>query len=201
MENAFRSRSNSPGQQDRQALPLQPPRYPSNSLSPDDGYDYGDSGPSPEGSASKEKEDAKEQNMIDALYYTHNRTPAGPEAFSEFDEPSEATRKIFERPGGGTRAKRPDQPNFIDQPPIHVNDHSSSPVATGSVLPKSRWRRRRSRSPSVALNTFDKSRFRQVMLQWEREERDIDGRQRLILKSKFADAHAKIESPNHITWQ
>ena len=196
MENGTPNQQNSPLQRDRLGSVSQTSLFRSNSLSPDDGYDYRDAGPSPEGSATKEKEGAKSSD-------SHLQTVAGSDTFVEPEKLLEEVRtNIFERQGGGRRAKVPDEENLTNGFSARVNDGIKLHATVDADMRKSRWNRHKDASVSIALDVMDKTKLRHVMLQWEKEEtEETDGAQRLVLKANLPGVNAKIESPNHVIWQ
>ena len=200
MENRATSQPSPPVQQGRLGSVSQGSIYRSNSLTPDDGYNYQDAGPSPEGSSTKEREDAKRQNANDPS--RHKGGLAGLNILDETEEPlDDEVSKIYERPGGGIRVQLPDQPNLTNRFPIQVNDHDKCSNVASPLDLKSRSRRHQIASTSFGPETLNKPKFRHVMLQWEKERENVDEVQRLILKARVPGEHAKVQSPNHVTRQ
>ena len=162
------------------------------SLSPDDGYNYKDSGPSPEGTATQEQD-----NVNSTKAYLQASTGSNaPEHHQDHQGESNAD---YRRPAEGWRAKIPDDEDAPNGVSAVNNSHTSRYAAVNKTVRVRRGNRQREPNQSIALEPIGKVPLRYVMLQWKKEE--VDGAQKLVLNALSPGINAKIESPNHVIWQ
>lgn len=162
----------------------------STSLSPDDGYDYNDAGPPPEGSATKENENSPPRS-VDLSSATHSGEPV---------RNSEATTpNLFWRPGGGRRAQKPDEDILTDELVVRVSDYPKVSDAVRPNVRKNRWHRPKRAGPIDVKEIADKTKLRFVRLHWEKEE--ANGEKKIVLDALVPGKDAKFELPNHVIWQ
>ena len=157
------------------------------SLSPDDGYNYLDSGPSPEGSATQEQD-----NVNFSRGYL--QASAGSNAPGHYEDYQGESNPDYRRPAQGWRAKMPDDPDILNgvSAPDKSRTHSSPAVNRDS---------RRDRAHRLVKRTlsFPIAPIRYVLLQWKKEE--LNGAPKLVLDALLPGINAKVESPNHVIWQ
>ena len=153
------------------------------SLSPDDGYDYSDTGPSPEGAATQEQDNVN----ITQKYFQASASSNAPGHYDEYHgEGTPDYRRLAEE----WRAHVPDDedaPNGVPSP------GSSRDIRRGRVYPQMQ------RTLSIPLEPIGIQHLRYVLLQWKREE--PNGAQKLVLDALLPGNNAKVESPNHVIWQ
>ncbi len=162
------------------------------SLSPDDGYDYRDTGPSPEGSATQEQDNVNSTK-------TRLQASASSSAPEHHEDHQGESNPDYRRPAEGWRAKLPDNedaPNGVSAP---NNSHTQRSPAGNKKVRKGRGHPQREATQSIPLEPIGKEHLRYVMLQWQKEERD--GAQKLVMNALSPGFNAKVESPNHVIWQ
>ena len=150
------------------------------SLSPDDGYDYSDTGPSPEGAATQEQDNVN-------ISQKYNQALASSNAPGHYDEYQGEGNPDYRRLGEEWRAHVPDDedaPNGVSFP---------SNNRRGRVYPQIE------RTLSFPLEPIGRQHLRYVLLQWKKEE--LNGAQKLVLNTLLPGNNAKVESPNHVIWQ
>ena len=166
----------------------------SHSLSPDDGFDYHDQGPSPEDEPTKERANIKD-GPRNSTINTPGVDAQGEDEEHVFDswEPS-----IYERHAGSRRAKIPDEENQINGV-VHADHDAVSPTKPNPPERTSRWRGPRKSSEPISTKSSQKAKLRHVLLHWEKEE--VEGAQRLILNARAPTVNGKGELQNHVVWQ
>ena len=166
-----------------------------NSVSPDDDYNYDDVGPSPEGSATTERENPVVPELRVDVGATPNKDlgNVGSEKFRP---------KIYERQAGNRRAKLPDEENPGCNG-IHPGDNEERPPEAQSTPKRSIWSYRRTIQSGNTAETDEKGKLRHVMLHWGKENLDgTDGAQRLVINAHSPSvASRSIDSHNQFVWQ
>jgi hypothetical protein len=184
-----------PLQQERLGLQghLGAPLSRSCSLSPDDGFDYHDKGPSPEDEPTTERVRAKDLSIDPTV------TNAGVNAPEEDSDHVLDNWKpnFYERHAGGRRAKIPDEENQMNDV-VPADDEAESPATPTPHDRMSRWRRKSS-SGSISTWLSKKAKLRHMRLHWEKE--DYEGAQRLVLNARVPTVICQSESQNHVVWQ
>lgn len=163
----------------------------SNSLSPDDGFDYHDQEPSAEDAPTRERVRARD-GPVNRILNT-----AGVNAQEEDADHVVDSLNIFERNVGGRRAKIPDEENQMNGV-VHADDQAKSPTEPTPHDSASRKGRTKS-SGSISTESSIRTKRRQVMLHWEKEA--VEAAQRLVLNAKVLTEKCKSESQNHVVWQ
>lgn len=190
------SQPNTPSQRGRLSSSgpgtLGTPLSRSNSLSPDDGYNYHDTGPSPEDEPTKERENKSFEKARPLIHGNQNHAEDGAEQIMEEEKPN-----FYERHRGHRRAKVPDEENLIDV--ITHSDNNSTPTAPAPKAPASLWRRIKGPSRASTLEMTNEPKLRHVNLHWEKGKHE--GEERLLLNAVLRDPDAKSESQNHVIWQ
>ena len=180
-------------QNPRGSLGLIVPPSRSNSLSPDDNYNYHDVGPSPEDVPTKEREDEKIAKAETPSRADRNHVEEGAAQILE-----EAKTNVFVRHPGRRRARVPDEENLTNG--IPHSDGQSTPTGPAPKAPASFWRRRvKGPSRTNTLEMRNETKLRHVKLHWEK--REYEGREKLLLNAVLRDPNAKSESQNHVVWQ
>lgn len=171
---------------------IRAPLSRSNSLSPDDGYNYHDQGPSPEDVDTRERVRARD-GPVNPIANTAAVDTQEEDADHVLDRLS-----IFERHAGGRRAKIPDEENQMNGV-VHADDQPKSPAESTPHDLTSPWKGRTKSSGSISTESSGKTKRRHVMLHWEKEA--VEGAQRLVLSAKVPTEKYKSESQNHVVWQ
>lgn len=202
-------RSSSPGSSRQQPYSVQrrgsasslavPSR--TNSESPDDGYAYGDVGPSPEGSATTERKNSSLTSPIPELQLDGRATSF---VHTELEKVVEESKPIlYERQAGSRWAKVPDEEN-----PSRVNgtfnqiENAIQPqlVLGQPASRRSRWRFGRLKKADVhddAVQSNALGKLRHVMLHWAKGDDE-----RLVLNANLPPvADRRTNSQNHVPWQ
>ena len=177
----------------RGSLGLIVPPARSNSLSPDDNYNYHDMGPSPEDVPTKEREHEK-------IAKSETPTRAGLDHVEEGAAKilEEAKTNVFVRHPGRRRARVPDEENPTNG--IPHSDEQSTSTGPAPKAPASFWRRQiKPPSRTNTLEMRNETKLRHVKLHWEKSE--YEGREKLHLNAVLRDPNAKSESQNHVVWQ
>ena len=162
------------------------------SLSPDDGYNYSDSGPSPEGAATQEQDNVNySQRYLQAS--------ASSNAPGHYDGYPGESNPDYRRLAEEWRAHMPDDEDASNCVSSHGNsgEHWSPTVIRdsrrGRVYPQIQ------RTLSIPPEPMGEQHLRYVLLQWKKKE--LNGAQKLVLNALFPGNNAKVESPNHVIWQ
>ena len=173
-----------------------------NSVSPDDGYNYGDVGPSPEGAATTERDNANIQADVPEMRLDGRPTKFGP---SELEKVIEDLKpSIFERQAGRRRAKLPDEenPRPKSSEPVTPDSNKQSPAAPQLKSRRPPWLWWQHRNDSRAPKVDEKSKLRHVMLHWGKGREDIKGTQKLIVNATLPSVtDQRSDSQNHVVWQ
>ena len=189
---AQRHRQGSRGSIGLSATPSQ-----SNSLSPDDGYDYHDTGPAPEDEPTKEREN---DNLTKARPPSHS-DPKGVEGAGRILE--EVKTNVYERHLGHRRAKVPDPENptitFSDGGPIPTQPAPKVQAKPAPKVQGSLWRRFKGPSRTITLETGNEKKIRHVKLHWEKDKQG--GEERFLLNAILQNPDARSEPQNHVIWQ
>ena len=162
------------------------------SLSPDDGYDYKDTEPSPEGTATREQDDVNSFKIYSQSLAVSNTT---------LNHENHQGEKIpdYIRPAGGWRAKVPDDEDAPNGVIDHVNSHAQSPPGVNRYVRRGPFHRRMEPSQSIPLEPARKGDLRYISLEWKKEE--LGGAKKLVLNAHPPGKNAKLESPHHVIWQ
>ena len=165
------------------------------SLSPDDGFDYHDKGPSPEDEPTKERVRAGDLQIVPTADITgvNAEVEDADHVLNNWKPPN-----IYERHAGGRRAKVPDEENQVNGD-VHLVDGAGSAANPTPHERTSRWRGRKKSSGSVSTKSGKKAKLRHVMLHWEKE--GDEGAQRLVLNARVPTGNSKSDSQNHVVWQ
>ena len=162
------------------------------SLSPDDGYDYRDTEPSPEGSATQEQDNVNSSKIYSQPTAVSNTTVNHEDHLGE-------SNPDYIRPAGGWRAKVPDDEDALNGVINRVNSHALSPPGVNRYVPIGPLHRHIEPTQSIPLDAIKKGDLRYVLLQWKKEK--LDGAEKLVLNALSPSTNASIESPNHVIWQ
>lgn len=187
------SQVKSPAQRHRQgsrgSLGLSATPSRSNSLSPDDGYNYHDTGPAPEDEPTKEREN---DNLTKARQPSHSDPKrAGAGGILE-----EVKTNVYERHLGHRRAKVPDPENL----PITSSNGGPIPMQPAPKVQASLWRRFKGPSRTITPETGnEKKKIRHVKLHWEKEKQG--GEERFLMNAILQNPDARSGSQNHVIWQ
>ena len=162
------------------------------SLSPDDGYDYSDSGPSPEGSATQEQDNVNySQRFLQASASCN--TPGHHGEYQGESIPD--YRRLAEE----WRAHIPDDEDAPNGIPSTSNSREQGSPAVNRGIRRGRVYPQMERTPSIPLEPVGRQHLRYVLLQWKKEE--LNGSQKLVLDALLPGNNARVESPNHVIWQ
>lgn len=162
------------------------------SLSPDDGYNYSDSGPSPEGAATQEQDNVN-------YFQRYLQASSSSNAPGHYDEYQGESNPDYGRRAEEWRAHMPDDedaPNGVPSPGNsgeHWSPAVNRDIRRGRVYPQIE------RTLSIPLEPIGRQHLRYVLLQWKNEE--LNGAQKLVLHALLPGNSAKVESPNHVIWQ
>ena len=162
------------------------------SLSPDDGYDYRDTEPSPEGSATQEQDNVNSSKIYSQSSAVSNTT-VNNENYRGERNPD------YRRPAEGWRAKVPDDEDTPNGVFVRVNSHAQSSPAVNRYVRRGPFHRHMEATQSIPHEAIANAHLRYVLLQWKKEE--LDGAEKLVLNALSPGTKAKVESPNHVIWQ
>ena len=162
------------------------------SLSPDDGYDYKDTEPSPEGSATQEQDNVNSSKIYMQPSAAFNVTV-------NHENHQGERNPDYRRPAEGWRAKVPDDEDTPNGLSVPNNSYAQSSPAVNRKVRRGWGHRRREATQSIPHEPTEKVDLRYVLLQWKKEE--LDGAEKLVLNAFSPGNTAKIESPNHVIWQ
>ena len=164
------------------------------SLSPDDGYDYKDTEPSPEGSATQEQDNV-DSSKVNSQSLAVSNTTINHENHQGEKNPD------YRRPAEGWRAKIPDDEDILNGVPVPNNSHAHNPnsPAVNRHVRRGPFHRHREATQSIPHEQTGEGHLRYVLLQWKKEE--LDGAERLVLNALSPGINARVESPNHVIWQ
>lgn len=189
------SQTKSPAQRHRQgsrsSLGLSAIPSRSNSLSPDDGYNYHDTGPAPEDEPTKEREN---DNLTKARPPSHS-DPQRAECAGGILE--EVKTNVYERHLGHRRAKVPDPENLMGN--TAFPDGGPIPTQPAPKVQASLWRHFKGPSRTNTLETSNDKKLRHVKLHWEKDKQG--GEERFILNAILQNPDARSEPQNHVIWQ
>ena len=162
------------------------------SLSPDDGYNYSDSGPSPEGTATQEQ---------DNINYSQRylQASASPNAPGHFEEYQGDSNPDYRRLAEEWRAHMPDDEDAPDSGSSLGSIREQWSPAVNRDIQRGRVHSQIERTLSITIEPTGTPHLRYVLLQWKKEE--VNGAQQLILNALLPGNNAKVESINHVIWQ
>ncbi len=162
------------------------------SLSPDDGYDYKDTEPSPEGSATQEQDNVSSSKI-------YSQSPAISNTTVNHENHQGERNPDYRRPAEGWRAKVPDDEDTPNGVSVTNNSHAQSSRAVNRYVRRGPFHCHREATQSIPYEPTGKVHLRYVLLQWKKEE--LDGAEKLVLNALSPGDNAKVESPNHVIWQ
>ena len=154
-------------------------------LSPDDGYDYSESGPSPEGSATQEQDNVNLSKM-------YLQASASSNAPGHYEDHQGESNPDYRRFAQEWRAKVPDEEDIASG----VSAPSTGRIQSSTAVNQDGRSGGGNRQIERTL-TIGRVYLRYVLLQWEKEK--LDGK--LIIDALSPGFNAKVESPNHVVWQ
>ena len=160
--------------------------------SPDDGYDYKDIEPPPEGSATQEQD-----NVNSSI--TYSQSSAVSNAIVNIENHQGEINPDYRRPAEGWRARIPDDEDTQNGESVLVNSHAQSLPAANRYVRRGPFHRHMEATQSISHEAIAKKHLRYVLLQWKTEE--LDGAEKLVLNTLSPGHNAKFESPNHVTGQ
>ena len=160
--------------------------------SPDDGYDYKDIEPSPEGSATQEQDDVNSSKVYSQSSAVSNTTVNHENHQGEINPD-------YRRPAEGWRVKVPDDEDTLNGEFVRVNSQAQSPPAVNRYVRRSLFIRHMEATQAVPHEAIAKKHLRYVLLQWKKEE--LDGAEQLVLNALSPGNNAKIGSHSHVIWQ
>ena len=162
------------------------------SLSPDDGYNYSDSGPSPEGTATQEQDNVNYSQK-------YSQASASLNAPGHYEEYQGDRNPDYRRLAEEWRAHMPDDEDAPDGGSSPGNSREQWSPAVNRDIQRGRVHPQIERTLSITIEPTGTPHLRYVLLQWKKEE--VNRAQQLILNALLPGNNAKVESINHVIWQ
>ena len=169
----------------------------SNSLAPNNDWDFRDRGLPPEKEPTKERVSSRDQST--------SGTPVSGISEDEDYALEDVTPNVYQTHAGRRRAKVPDKEDDPEIAPSAQTDGtlpSHQPNGASSGRRPSRWEQIKAATQGAgATKVGETTKLRHVMLHWEKEE--TQGLEKVLLNARLPQAKVKsqIASQNYVSWQ
>ena len=175
---------------------IKPTSALSNSLAPNNDWAFRDRGLPPEKEPTKERVSSRDQSTVD--------TPVS--GISEYEDYAleEVIPNVYQTYAGRRRAKVPDKEDnsdIVHGAPTDGVSTPHQPNGASSGRRPSHWERNKAATQATGVTEGGETKFRHVMLHWEKE--NTQGLDKIVLNTRLRQAKAKghIASQNYVSWQ